>query len=441
MHKSFAGFLILLAVAGLASAQSTAPNAVSGESAPVTLGGSGQMTNVIHTQFSAQGMYNSSSYIANGGGDWVTYLQSNFSFLQDRKRMRWNLEYDPGVVLDQSGQTGSMLNQNFGTDMTFKVARHTDIRLHDNFSIDSSILRNAPLDTVSEFGLLSRPDDSLLAPYSRRTYEQVGLQATQMLSARSEFSVSGSFDEVNFDERSGTVGSPQQQLIDTRAVDGEASYSYRLSRRHTIGLMYQHQDYWVQGIDSGGQSQGFFYTHSVTFAKGMTLSGFIGPQYTRNHNQVFVEIDNGSVVDRHFVQSQFGGWSVSGGSTFQVQRKKTGLALSAVRRVNDGDGLSGAGHYNDFSGRVSRQVFRKWTVDVNADYSNSQLLGTASPVSFAAVSGGASLQRSFRHGLSAQASYLRIHQLDLVGQPILGNLDHNQISLSLNYEFSHGLGR
>lgn len=441
MHRSFCALLIILAAASLASAQSTGPNAFSGEIAPVTLGGGDRMTNVIRTQFSAQGTYDSNSYIANGNGGWTTYLQSNFSFVQERKRVRWSLEYDPGVVLDQTGQTGSLLNQNFGTDMTFKVARHTDIRFHDNFSIDSSILRNAPLQDVSEFGLLSRPNDGLLAPYQRRTYEQVGVEATQMLSARSEFTIGGNFDEVNFNEQAGAAGNPQQQLIDTRSVDGEASYSYRLSRRHTIGLMYQHQDYWVQGVDSGGQSQGFFYTHTITFSKGITLSGYVGPQYARNHNQIFVEIDNGSVLDRRFVESTFSGWSVSGGGTFQIQRKGTGLALSVVRRVNDGDGLSGAGHYNDFSGRVIRPFRRKWTASVNAEYSSNALLGTASPVNFSAISGGASLQRTLGHGFSAQASYLRIHQLDLVGQPIVGNLDHNQTALSLTYSFSRGLGR
>jgi hypothetical protein len=353
-----------------------------------------------------------------------------------RPRVAWNLArsrwsslfgytgmFSRGTRFDYYNRSSNAFN----TSLNYQLSKRLSFTLYDSFlrSID-------PLYSANNFDVgpvvPGSPNPSYFGPPAVRLSNSAGLSADYRLDARSDISFAGNYNLNRFDETSGP------SLRDTDVVNGMASYKHAFSARTKAGITY---DATKITASSGVSvlSQRILLTDDITISPTIAVSLFGGPDYIANH----FNLAAGGVV----VPVTDSKWSWSAGGTFRWVHSAYTTSASVVHQVSDGGGLSTPVQVTSFTFSGGRRFARRYSASLNAAYTlNDRLVASTATLPSAHYGFvGASLNRDFSRNWSISLSYDRMETLRGEGVVSSNWIGRDRVTIGINYNFSHPLGR
>jgi hypothetical protein len=168
----------------------------------------------------------------------------------------------------------------------------------------------------------------------------------------------------------------------------------------------------------------------------MSFSIFGGPEYSRIHNQEFINLS--FVVIQVPVSRTL--WSPSGGATFSWSGDRLGLQASFVRQVSDGGGLLGSVDMTNARLLIKRELARHWAAHLDGEITHEALLRVSGDVKIQTLVVGAGISHELARNMRIQLSYQRMHRTGgYLSTSQFGN--HNRVTLALERNFTLPLGR
>ncbi len=371
----------------------------------------------------------------------ITYLiEAGIAFDQQRPRLQWSLNYSPGFALNQRLADRDLITHAFGLYLQGQTTRRSSLRLRTNFFLTSNPFGRLDQAGVPEFGNLERPNESVITPIARRIGGLAGLDYTYQLGPRSVFGLSAAYADVRFRDLPATDRAGQR-LIDSRVAAGRVFTGHQVTRRQNMGFSYGIQNMIFRLGQARAVVHTVLYSHSFSFTPNSTWSFYAGPEYTRAHDQIVLNIGSFPLVARLDLPVFNAFWGVTAGSSYGWQGERTSLRFSLLRRISDGGGLLGAVRLHQGDANLLRRLGRLWTASLAFAYGDSRALNASDAAALRGLSAGAGLSCILRENLSLNFSYAWVQQ-DFQGVLIGDGRRHsNRGQVSLAYQFERALGR
>ena len=443
-RKAVQTFLIVGLSAVLAWAQSTAPRPVQGELPSLRLGSEAEPGNMIMGAINVGAFYDDNILARNKQteSDVAYVVRPRLEFSRATSRLHWLLAASPGFTKHQQFAERDQFTGNADTDLQYQLMQHLQFRFRDSFLRTDDPEFDVFNRPTTELGLLDHTNASVIVPLGKRVSNISNVQLSYLMGPRSMLEVIGNYHFQHFSPIPQVIAGNEStaQLVDSEGAGARAAYAYRLSQRHTVGLMYSFQDLaFFRGQSARAVTHAIFYTHAFTITSKMSLELFAGPERSHTFNQVALGLDLFTI----FLPINKDTWSWAGGSTFGWQGNHTSLRASFVRQVGEGGGLLSAVRHQGETLEVRHQFTRRWIGDVHAAYGENSLLSVFSnAASIRSFVAGAGATREITQNFSLRLGYTRAQQ-NRRGRLLGGefNTDRDRVSVSLEYKFKHPLGR
>jgi hypothetical protein len=407
-----------------------------GDIRPISLRSGTAETNVLFANISAGAVAddNISGSASHPIGGAQYFLAPGLAIQEIRPQLKWNLSYLPTLrFYVPSSAHPDLLSHAFGGTLRYELTKHLAIGLRQDFIHTSDPfqqLGDVPLQPG--IGLLSQPGVALFGNFTRTqllSQAQIDYKATKHTS----IGVAGDYISLHSD-RSGAQRITG--LIDTHDTLGSAYVSRQFTARQAIGMQYNFLDIVFPGRDTRTRTNGVLLFDQIAISPHTSLSIFAGPEYSRIHNQLLVNI-LGLVI--RIPESKVH-WSAAGGGMLDWRGNRLGLQASFVQRVSDGGGAQGAVEMRDAILRIREKLARRWAANLDAGMTQRALLNVSGKDKAQILNLGAGISYELAHRLQIRTSYQRLHQIG-------GNLttsqfgNHNRVTLSLQRDFTVPLGR
>ncbi|HXZ39900.1 MAG TPA: hypothetical protein VEG68_04110 [Terriglobales bacterium] len=363
---------------------------------------------------------------ANAVSDVSYSIWPNLALDETTPRLHSVLTYSPGFTFYQRYTDRNEMDQNVGLDLQYRLSPHVTASVHDSFQKSSNVFNQPNLLSEGVYGSPQAPTLAVIPPVADLLRNTAKAELTYQFSATGMIGVSGTFTNLHYPDPTEVPG-----LYDSSTRGGSAFYSYRLSRKHYVGAMYQYSRILAYPVGATSETQTHavlaFYTIYLKPNLSLSLSG--GPQHY-------------DTAQAAVPASQ--SWTPAAAASLGWQGHHTTFAASYSRIVNGGGGLIGAFHSNSANASARWQIARTWIVGSGANYA---IYKTLTPFFFLGnpgghtVSGTVYLQHQLSEHFNAELGYTRLHQSFSGITVISANPDTNREYISISYQFSRPLGR
>jgi len=368
---------------------------------------------------------------------WLFHVTPSIRIQQFLPKLSWHASYSGGfqTYTAQSG-AGNPNNNLFssvaGAGFIWQMARRWQLSGDDNFRHSAN-----PFDsylTTPGNPTANNPNPVVYTPLTSFTQNFAQMTLTNQLSKTDTLSFNGTANLRNTSTYNVVNSVPFYNLV---SYGGRGSYSHQFSPRFSLGAGY---DYNSLDFGRGQQRSGIqtiSLTSSYVLRPNMTISGWIGPEYTSTKTVVGIPI-NGQV----YYFAEYGSlWSTSLGATFGWRDLRNAVTASFIRSVSDGGGILATTQVNAFNASYRRMITPKLDLGINGRYAHDISI-TLSSRSFDNFYVTATGNYKFTKSLVATLNYSRLHQAQssaiLLGS---SSYDANVVGGSLSYSWNHPLGR
>jgi hypothetical protein len=336
-----------------------------------------------------------SSGYGSSGSFAYNFFGANFSLLQARRQSRFALNYSGGGYTETN--TGGGWFQGISLAQSFNFKRW-EFQIQDNFSYlpqsGFGFGGGTNLGTPGVGGPIGPslpginngylPNQSLYGGLGPQYYNVGILQGTYSLSARSEITASGAYGILNF---------INSGYVDTHSFFTSLGYSYMVSPKDSIGVIYQFGSYHFPGDPQayGNQIISLAYSRKITGRVAFSLYG--GPQYTSFR----IPIGTAS--------SRLGGYA---SASLSYALKNGGLSANFLHGLTGGGGLLTGSILDQVSLDATHKLTRVWDGHVNLGYSqNAAVKGssTAGNANYSSWYVGGGVGRPLGRYISFDAAY------------------------------------
>jgi len=341
-------------------------------------------------------------------------------------RSHWSSLLDYNALISRSTRYDfySRTSQTFNTDFSYQFSKSLSFNLADSFIRSADPLYGGGQFSAPSAGI---PNPSFLGTSTVRTSNFVSAEGDYRLDARSTVSLGGSYSLQRYSD------TPNASFRDSNGVSGQASYRRQFSPRFNTGVSYDASKFTTPTAGFMTFSQRLLLNEEITLRQDMSLTLFAGPNHV---NSSFPVSSNGTIGSL-----RTSNWTWSAGGTYSWVVSKMNMSASAIRQVSDGGGLVGARQLTSFRYSVSGKLPHKLSGSIYVGYNLNNLINLMQAgVSGKYGSAGASLTRNITRDLSASLRYDRMEQLLGIASDTPW-IDRNRIAISLNYTFTHPLGR
>ena len=297
----------------------------------------------------------------------VALLGGNIALDSVGRRNHFNLAYQGGAILYETGSQNDSTYQSFGfsDSLSFRRAVFT---LTDRFSYLPGFYGG--LGGVGYGGALSLNGVGTLPGLNTGLNPQRGIltngagysnvamaQLEYMPGARSSFTLAGGFQYLDFN---------QQGSVSVNSVIGQAGYNRTLTARDTIAVYCSIVLYHYRGTSEDVNSGvvGFSYGRRITNRLALQLFG--GPEFYA------------TTVPGH-TQSSTNGY---GRASLTYRWPRTELSVSYFKGLTGGSGVLNGANTNSVYTSINHQLSTKWSGGLGFNYyfnSALQRPGTAAP--------------------------------------------------------------
>jgi hypothetical protein len=357
----------------------------------------------------------------------------NIQIDQTTSRVHWMLGYAGGLTVNQK-----LTNQNQGShglnfDSQYRLSPHVNLRIGENFSLTTGFFDSG--NGTAGTGGSGVVNASLLTPLSTQRSNATTVETNYHFALNDLIGASGSFNDSHFTPAKVTGGAQTQQLTDTQTASGSAFWLHRLFGADWGGVSYRFD----RIVFNGGESRvhSFLAVDTLNLSKRVTLTGFVGPEYSENQG----------LVPGAQQSSQSNEWSVAGGAEVGWRNQHTSASAGYSRTTSDGGGLLGAVRLQTVHADFRRQLAPGWAVAVTASHGTNRAItvpATTSGVSASSInltSAGVSLERNVGKSIGLRMGYSHDFQEQLFPVPTPTQDAHrNRFFVTLSYQWAKPLG-
>jgi hypothetical protein len=225
------------------------------------------------------------------------------------------------------------------------------------------------------------------------------------------------------------------QLTDTQTASGSAFWLHRIFGPDWGGVSYRFDR--ITFNSGGGETQvhSFLAVDTVSISKRVTLSGFIGPQYSENQG----------VVPGAILTAQSSAWSVAGGAEGSWRDQHTSVSAGYSRIISDGGGVLGSVRLQTVHGSFRRQLTPAWAAALTASYGTNQSLTVPFATSASSInltSAGVSVERNVGKSIGLRMGYAHDfqEQFGVPGPTQTLDASRNRFFFTLSYQWAKPLG-
>lgn len=366
--------------------------------------------------------------------DFQETIEPSIRFQQHLPTLDWGFHYRPGVSFSQRFASNDSFRQEGGADVAYKFSRRLFIKASEASAISTNPFQQ--LGATSGLGVLDRPNPTIILPRVRQIANNGSLEIMYLLGRHTSVSVTGSFSDSHYHNLLGT-GTDTLRLIDTRTVHGRSTLSHQFSRRESAGVFVDYQDLSFPRAHARTQTENFSLFNEFDITPHMSLTVFGGPDHTRIHDQVVVNLSFFTISLPVF-RTQ---WSGSGGVEYRWKRPHDAVHASFVRKISDGGGLVGSVNLTDGNVEYVRNLTKSWTATVGGDYATNTSLGFNGQSKLIVYQGKLGLSRQISQDIVLNLQYNRGHQSQ--SGAVAGALvqDHDRAAITILYQFTRPIGR
>jgi hypothetical protein len=352
----------------------------------------------------------------------------NISVQESTSRMRWSLGYAGGLTINQSLANENQDSQSLNFDSQYRLSPHVNLRVAENFSLTTGFF-DAGNGTESVVGPGS-PNASLLAPLSTQRSSTTTVETNYHFALNDLVGASGSFYDLHFSNV--PVGT---ELTDSKTASAAAFWLHRIFGTDWGGISYRFQR--ITFNPGGGETDvhSFLAVDTLNISSRLTLTGFVGPQYTENQGLFPGELQ----------ATQSNGWSVSGGAEGAWKNQNTSVAAGYSRSISDGGGVLGTVLLQTVHANFRREIVKGWAAALYAMHGTNQsltvpLATTASSINL--TSAGISLDHNVAKSIGLRMGYSHDfqQQFGLPAPTPTQNASRNRVFVTLSYQWSKPLG-
>jgi hypothetical protein len=358
----------------------------------------------------------------------------NIKVEESTSRTRWALGYAGGLTINQKITNQNQGSHNVLFDSQFRLSPHVNLRMAETFAYTTGYFDSG--NGTGGVAGSGGPNPSLITPLASQLSSLTTVEMNYHFALNDLIGGSGSFYDLHFSNVPTPVaGSQTTTLSNAQTASGSAFWLHRLFRKDWGGISYRFDRI---TFDPNGESQvhSFLGVNTWEFSKHITLTGFAGPQYSKN-------LVGG-------VPATPNSWSVSGGAEGGWQDQRTSLTFGYSRSISDGGGVLGAVHLQNAYGTFRRELFPGWTAAFNASHGTNQaitLISASNGSSINLTSAGITLERNVGKSFGFRLGYSHDFQ-ERFGVPGLTSGDplqmldahRNRFFATLSYQWSKPLG-
>jgi len=280
-------------------------------------------------------------------------------------------DYLGGGVFSTGGGAGNGIIQDANLEAQFTFRRWTltlidELRYTPELAFGNLGFGGIATTIVVPIGLPFGGDQTILSEFGQRLTNATAIQADVKLSRRSSLTFSGGYSELYFFD---------QDLLNSTEIYAQAGYNHQLSKLDSIGVSYVFNGFrysnFSQSID----------THTVLLSYGRRVTGRLafqiaaGPQYALFATGLSCGATGINVPACGSTNELL--WSLS--TTLSYQLERTGFFASYFHGVTGGSGVLAGAIGDTVQGKVSRQLTRTLTGDVEVGYARNTGLEVALP--------------------------------------------------------------
>ncbi len=403
---------------------------------PSILGGKGfsgaflsemQRSNFLRGGLNIGATYDDNPLLLSSGAESNTSetIFPNIKIEESTSRTRWELGYAGGWTINQNLTAENQGSHNLNFDSEFRLSPHVNLRVAENFSLTTGFFDAGTGTGVPGSG---GPNVSLLAPLATQRSSTTTVEANYHFALNDLVGASGSFYDLHF-----TNVPMGAELTDTQTASGSAFWLHRILRRDWAGVSYRFDRITFSPGDGETRVHSFLVVNTLNLSSHITISAFIGPQYSENQGLVF-----GSVLPSS------NDWSTAGGAEAGWQDLRTSVSGGYSRTISDGGGVLGTVRLQNVYANFRRQIVPGWAVALNVLHGTNQSLtlpSTSSATSVNLTSAGIALERNVGKSFGFRMGYSHDFQEQMFGNP-LPTLDahRNRYFVTLSYQWAKPLG-
>jgi len=365
-------------------------------------------------------------------GDASFSIFPNIAIDQTRPRLHWDLSYSPGFTVYRRFDSYDEMDHNLAADLAYQLSPHVTLSLRDGFQKSSNAF-NSPDQSLTSgaSGSVQAANVPIVAPVADRLNNTGNVGITYQFAANAMVGAGGTFTNLHYANPSQVEPSNPTELFglyDSSSRSGSAFYGTRFSKKHYLGVTYEYDDLfsYPPGLTTHTETHSIYLFYTLYATRAFSLSLFGGPQHS---------------YTSELTQPSSQMWSPSGGASFNLQARRTALALSLARSVTGGGGLIGAAESESVNASFRQKITKNLTLGAGGGYSNRNMIQLlALPTNNGhSITGSVSLERRLGEHVAARAGYTRLRQQYQNVGVITPNTNREWVSLS--YEFSRPLGR
>lgn len=381
---------------------------------------------------------NASNTAVNQIGDLSYSLLPSIELDQTRSRLHWTLAYFGGFTANQRLTTRNQGSHNLSGSLQYRLSPHVDLRLSDSFLDTTGFLQQFQNGLGTPVtGPINQPNPTLITPLAKNLANTGTANLSYQFSADDSLGVGGTFYDSHFRDQPASSAT----LMDTSTRSGNAFLNHRFSPRNWTTVTYQFERFESEPAADRTVTHSFLLSHTIYLQPRMTLSFFVGPEYTQLDTVTVTMNVAPPVISFATVSNAEHHLSVSGGGGFGWQGEHTSVRLDVSRKVSDGGGLLKAVQLTSVGGGIRQQVAKSTALHISALYGHNRELGnTATSALLNSASAGAGVEQRLPVNFMLRLDYNRDYQKGNSVSP-LGSVNHNRGSISISYNFTRPLGR
>jgi hypothetical protein len=365
----------------------------------------------------------------------------NIKIDESSSRMHWMLGYAGGLTVNQKITNQNEGSHNVNFDSQYRLSPHVNLRVAENFSLTTGFFdAGNGTEVIAGSG---GPNSSLITPLATQRSSVTTVETNYHFALNDLIGTSGSYYDLHFTNVSTpstgtqTTNPEPLTLTDSQTASGSVFWLHRIFRGDWGGVSYRFDRIAFNGGESRVHS--FLAVDTLNFSKRVTLTGFIGPQYSENQGVA----PGGS-------QPAPNAWSVAGGAEGGWQDQRTSASVGYSRSISDGGGVLGPVRLQNAYGNFRRALGPGWAVALTASHGTNQALTTVSASNGSSIdltSAGVSLERNVGKSFGFRLGYSHDFQ-ERLGVPSSTpggpaqtlDANRNRFFVTLSYQWAKPLG-
>jgi hypothetical protein len=357
---------------------------------------------------------------------------------QTRPKLTWDVSAFGGLTTSNAPGYSTTSNPYLQAGLLYQISQRWQLNLSESYLYASD-----PFQLYTAYrGLptFNQPNPTTYSPLATTQANNAYLDLTYQMTAHDSLTFTGTENFSQYQYNGSSSSSLSSSPNNWYGWGGVAQYQHVFSPRLSAGGSYSFNavDYGSGTSRSGIQSMQGFVNYEI--GPHMTVTGWIGPQYTSTKSKVPIFCSPFGCFIEIFHNSS---WSNAWGGNFKWIGQRNYATVNFSKGVTSGGILQGIVELYQVRGSYTRQLSPRWSANVNGLYGNNSGYSTfLHAQKLTSFTGYAGLTRQLTPALSATMQYVYFYesQKNLIGAAAPKWIN-NRFQFTLQYSWGHSLGR